>query len=510
MSGLGMRELRCPFTPIRLNKQSYWAPRRFLFLNEARTPSDWNDAQCTKLWLYNLHYFDDLNSDNASERQAQHAVLIDQWIDENPVLKGNGWEPYPLSLRVVNWIKWLLPQGDPTVKQSNSLALQAKILSQSLETHLLGNHLLANAKGMVFVGLYFEGQHAESWLEKGLQILEREIPEQVLADGGHFELTPMYHATITADFLDLLSLFDAFQDDRCSRVEKEIRNRLPGMLSWLSTMSHPDGLVSFFNDSTKEIAPSVAKLMHVAEKLDVLLKIESEQPLIHLAETGYFRFNLTEGVLIGDIGQVGPDYIPGHAHADTLSFELSIFDKRFIVNGGISKYGEDLERHRQRSTQAHSTVEINGENSSEVWGGFRVARRAHPVGLKIDRAACRVDCAHNGYSRLAGKPMHYRTFEGAGCKVVITDRIEGRFEFAVARFHLHPEVAIRRINAGRVRLVTASGSATFDAGVSTVVIESSFYCPEFGKRIPSHSLSIPISSDAIIRTTISWRRSGSA
>jgi hypothetical protein len=33
-------------------------------------------------------------------------------------------------------------------------------------------------------------------------------------------------------------------------------------------------------------------------------------------------------VLILDVAPVGPDYLPGHAHADTLSFELSLFGQR--------------------------------------------------------------------------------------------------------------------------------------------------------------------------------------
>ena len=69
---------------------------------------------------------------------------------------------------------------------------------------------------------------------------------------------------------------------------------------------------------------------------------------------------MQDAVAIGDIGNVGPDYIPGHAHADTLSFEMSVFDMRFIVNSGTSVYGLGAERLRQRGTAAHSTVVIDG------------------------------------------------------------------------------------------------------------------------------------------------------
>ena len=143
-------------------------------------------------------------------------------------------------------------------------------------------------------------------------------------------------------------------------------------------MSHPDGLVTLFNDAAIDVAPTLADLSLASEQCDLKPPALPNSQLIHLVETGFFRLNLDQAVVIGDIGRVGPDYIPGHAHADTLSFELSVFGSRLIVNGGTSQYGADAERHRQRSTAAHSTVVVNGENSSEVWGGFRVARESFP------------------------------------------------------------------------------------------------------------------------------------
>ena len=81
-----------------------------------------------------------------------------------------------------------------------------------------------------------------------------------------------------------------------------------------------------------------------------------------------------------DVAPVGPDYLPGHAHADTLSFELSLFGQRVLVNSGTSQYEAGPERSRQRGTAAHNTVIVDGHDSSEVWAGFRVARRASSRG----------------------------------------------------------------------------------------------------------------------------------
>ena len=506
VSSLVRREPVTVFLPVRLNKQSLFGEADFVFLNEAGSLSDWNDPERQKLWLYNLHYFDDLNSRNASDRYEQHAHLIDRWINENPPIEGNGWEPYPTSLRIVNWVKWFLVNGQATLERLESLALQAKALSQSLETHLLGNHLFANAKALVFAGLFFQGKDADGWLDLGLRILKREISEQVLSDGGNFELTPMYHSTITADFLDLVSVCRAFQDTRCSALEREVADRIPKMLRWLSVMSHPDGLVALFNDAATNVAPELAELLVAAKQYDLESASLLDSQLIHMAETGFFRLNLNQAVVIGDIGRVGPDYIPGHAHADTLSFELSVYGDRVIVNGGTSQYGADAERHRQRSTAAHSTVEINGENSSEVWGGFRVARRAFPIGLEVDKTAKKVHCGHNGYRRLKGSPIHWRTWTGEGNKVVVTDRVKGEFDSAVSRFHLHPDVRILESSLYKLVVETNGSLITIETAGSALQVKPSIYCPEFGKRLPTKCISIPIGETGSIQTMISWRK----
>src|SRR5690606_8115464 len=90
---------------------SMTGPDAFRFLSMERrlvAPADWNRSDWPKLWLYNAHYFDDLVADGAEARQDWHRGLIARWIAENPAGQGNGWEPYPASLRIVNWLKWLL------------------------------------------------------------------------------------------------------------------------------------------------------------------------------------------------------------------------------------------------------------------------------------------------------------------------------------------------------------------------------------------------------------------
>ena len=168
--------------PIR-RKSSLLRPWMFRFLNEEYTlndAKDWDSPTINKLWRYNLHYFDDLNAKEADSRHEWHQQLLQRWVRENPPSSGTAWEPYPTSLRIVNWIKWALSGHELNSICMHSLAVQVRWLNQRLEIHILGNHLFANAKALVFAGLFFKSNEAEHWLEKGLRILDCEIIEQFL------------------------------------------------------------------------------------------------------------------------------------------------------------------------------------------------------------------------------------------------------------------------------------------------------------------------------------------
>ena len=140
-----------------LKAQKMMGIQKFCFLNKSHyinSVNDWNNSKYSKLWLYNLHYFDDLNSVDAEKRNEWHYKLIQRWFEENPPGHGNGWEPYPISLRIVNWIKWSMSGNELNEKLLKSIMTQANWLEQNLETHLLGNHLFSNAKALCFVGLF--------------------------------------------------------------------------------------------------------------------------------------------------------------------------------------------------------------------------------------------------------------------------------------------------------------------------------------------------------------------
>ena len=509
-SRVELRKTSGKFIEVTRGSQSLLDHDTFVFLNEVGSLSElgWDGLRREKLWRYNQHYFDDLNAVDAPDRFEWHKTLIARWADENPPGQGTGWEPYPTSLRIVNWVKWALTYDPPKPFEfsesfNKSLATQARFLARRLEWHLLGNHLFANAKALVFSGLYFHGSEANSWLRSGLKIIDRELNEQVLNDGGNFERSPMYHAIFLEDLLDLINLTGVFSNQIDPESVECWRKVAKKMLSWLKTMTHPDGEIALFNDAAFGVAPSLADLEAYAARLG--LDFEGKENLTaqenqhitvhHLKESGYIRLSSKSAISFLDVAPIGPDYLPGHAHADTLSFELSIYEQRVIVNGGTSCYGLGIDRFRERETLSHSTVEINGQSSSEVWSGFRVARRAYPFDLDVfsDSSVAIISCSHDGYKRFPGKPIHRRTWEMSENSIEIRDVITGPYSQAVARFIIHPDITVSKITRDVFELKLPQGNLiTFLSQQGLSSLELASYAPEFGKTLPTNCISVSL------------------
>lgn len=472
---------------------------KFWFLGERGSLAEhgWDDPSKPKLWRYNQHYFDDLNAQASAERTHWHQALIADWVVHNPPGQGTGWEPYPTSLRIVNWVKWALAGNSLSEGALGSLAVQTRWLTGRLEWHLLGNHLFANAKALVYAGLFFDGPEAKGWLRQGLRILAREFPEQVLPDGGQFERSPMYHALALEDVLDLVNVTRFYKstfDPQGGEQRALWEGIVPPMQHWLSAMSHPDGEISFFNDAAFGIAPAPAELAAYAGRLGFEPLAELER-ITWLNSSGYARLESAPAVLICDMAPIGPDYLPGHAHADTLSFEFSLFGQRVIVNSGTSQYGLGAERLRQRGTRAHSTVTVAGKNSSDVWSGFRVGSRARPLGASVTSAegCLMAECGHDGYRALSGNPRHMRKWILTKDTLTVCDAVSPDQHVSEARFYLHPGVRLELSRkAFGVLALPCGAEVCVECEGGTARLEQGTWHPEFGLAVENTCLVIPL------------------
>jgi len=487
--------------------QSLLHPGQFSLLNETHEisePADWDRPDWSQLWRYNLHYFDDLDSIGALSRRDLQLHWMQRWITENPAPVGTGWDAYPTSLRIVNWIKWGASGGTLDPRALDSIALQTRVLGQKLEYHLLANHLFVNAKALVFSGARFDGPEADAWMRKGLAILDAELNEQFLSDGAHFELSPMYHCALLWDLLDMLYLARISGNPHLREKEADWRNVAARALSWMDAMCLGDGQISFFNDAAFEIAPEPDAVREYAGLLGIGAAAGDPTGMAvrRFADSGYVRIDWPDATAILDVARVGPDYQPGHAHADTLSFEFSLGKQRVFVNSGTSQYGTNAERQRQRGTAAHTTVIVDDTDSSEVWAGFRVARRAEPIGYAEDRTEdhVRIECGHNGYRRLPGTPIHSRVWDARKGTLTITDRISGKFRRAQARYHLHPDIRASIANGVATLALPDGQSVKVQSEGGAMTLEASTWHPKFGCTCPAQCLVVTFSGPQVMVT----------
>jgi uncharacterized heparinase superfamily protein len=393
----------------------------------------------TRLWKTLLHEFSyavDLaraaveEGDEAwSERLCD---LIESWSAANPIglpgFASDVWDPRAVSTRMMNWslaAAILEPQPGDRLHTllGNQLGLHTLFLRDNLELDLRGNHLLRDYTALVF------GHEMLGIVPEALDWLRAELEEQVLADGCHFERSPLYHAIVLQDVIECRELLG----ERAPDWLRDTGARMAGFLEYLLP---PDRNFPLFGDTWHgEVTPE-------------RVLVEAGQPRIAPRPGGPEQASgivaLTRGqnraVLLA--GAHAPDYQMGHTHADGLSFEAYRDLQRIVTDSGTSTYDPGAARMRVRSTAAHNTVQIDGQEQLEAWSSFRVGRRGRGRvrARGSDATWDWVWGTHDGYRWLPGQPWHHRLLAVSQEAVLALDWIDGGGEHAVrSALHLHPD-----------------------------------------------------------------------
>lgn len=512
---VGMSGRRAPrvFLPYRADRQPLWVGLKDIHRLDRRQPDvadllqdaeairnhrfsfqgrdvdfgatpDWHSDRVSQLWNYNLHYFEYLKSlaVEYALRGNPEAIrafmgLATSWIEGNSTPQGDGWHPYTLSLRLVSWLEaWAVFGSTPecsdefTEEFLTSLGGQAAFLSADLEFDVRGNHLLKNLKALIWAGLCLEGRTPALWLQRGLRVLEREVAEQVLPDGGHFERAPGYHAAVLQDLLEIGVLLDRNTGERLKWLDDAVRR----MAGYMDGLVFRDLSLPLFKDTARDACLSPADLLAAAsvflnapdwkrtdqfglypfllfgetgrERYESWPVNTAERPSVGMADSGFFvmRDDRAGDELVVDGGRPCPDYLPAHAHADMFSFELRADGRTVAVDSGVYEYQSGPWRDFFRSTPAHNTVAVQGLNQSEVWSSFRVGRRARPgpVFWQNDGEQAVFQAEHDGYRRLPQRVRHQRTIIWRkGLFWLIVDRLTGNDDVrAESYLHFHPDV----------------------------------------------------------------------
>jgi len=408
------------------NCKSYLGENVFRFLNVQQNFGNtiiWNYQEHGKLWVYNLTYFEYLNQEEINSHKGQK--LIKSFIKNYDDIR-DGKESFPTSLRIINWIKFFNSNQISNKEFDDVLGEDVDRLLHNLEYHLLANHLLENAFALTFAAYYFRNERIYNLANA---LLKRELNKQILKDGAHYELSPMYHQIMLYRLLDVIQIIRQ-TNWKSETLELFLVDKAKSMLGWLKNMTFSNGDIPYFNDAAKSIAPTSSELFEYAKALSI--EIGSSM----LDESGYRKFKHNDVEFICDVCNVIPSYQPGHTHADTFSFILYKYSKPYLVEGGTSTYETNTRRKYERSTRAHNTVEIDNKNSSEVWSSFRMGKRAE---VNIIRDSAKVlSASHNGYR----SKIHSRSWEVTEDGILRLEDSVSKNSNASAYFHLHPDVKI--------------------------------------------------------------------
>lgn len=360
----------------------------------------------TRLGRFHLHYHEFFlpksRDDDLPAPATEIWRLVDRWIEDCSLPRSrfsqDAWHPYVISRRIPVWVKLFsrFPPGGGTVeKVLASLTAQARWLRRNLEFDLGGNHLLQNLRGLAVAGAFLDGPEADGWLRTVEKLLRAELEEQILEDGEHFERSPMYHVDALLALADIREAFGTVFREWPGVLEDSIEK----MANFLGHILHPDGQIPLFGDSTLDLTPNPRD---VFDRLKMDFPVLQPENAESYSVGDYWVYRERGNFLIFDAGPVGPDHLPAHAHADLLTLEASWGGKRLFVDAGVYDYEDSAERAFCRSTAAHNTLQINGENQCDVWGRFRMGRRGRPGRLQ---RGWRDDfhwaaCTHDAYSHL--------------------------------------------------------------------------------------------------------------
>ncbi len=480
---------------IRYQKQSFplafyslcsqsgsFSGKKFILLNrskEFRDEINWNFRGFGLLWNIMLNSFECLNAEKVSVDEGIN--LIHSFIKDS---KRNItlYDSYCISLRVINAIKFCsrFKVTDPVIDEF--IYSQCVYLKKNPEFHLRNNHLLENGFALLFASLYF---NEYPFFEFSERLLINNFPQQILADGAHFELSPMYHLQMLHRMLDAYQLIER-SDFPIERIRGKLKYYIPRMLGWIQQMQMTNGIIPSFNDSNEGFGPCLRAILRMATDL----KIDSH--IVTLKDSGFRKLKNRNFEMIVDVNGLSPNEAPGHSHADTFHFVLNVFGDPFILETGSSTYAKGKERAYERSTHAHNTVVIKNMNQSELYDSFRVGRRAKVIHLKENFNE--IESTHDGYSHEG--ILHTRKIVLKSDGLEIIDRVSANKPVTCTSYlHIDKKSGLIKKND---KFLSRFTNIEF-LNHSSSSLEEGWHAPSFGVRSPCYVIKTSFQNEIITR-----------
>lgn len=422
-------------------------------------------------------------------------LLLQSWFEQCPYLKGPNWtSPLELGIRLINWsIVWQLIGGAdaPLFKGSHGEALLENWRSSIYRhAHFIrgnfsrfssaNNHLIGEAAGLFIATCTWPfWEQFRGWQKVAYRILVQEAGEQNHPDGVNREQAISYQQFVL-DFL----LLSALAGRACSvEFPPGYWKRIETMMEFLASVMDVAGNVPMIGDGDDGYVVRLsrepgfspyrsllatgavlfgrgdfkAKAGHLDDKTRWLLGDEAEEAFSALETAGAklpARCGYTQGGyyilgcqwetkreirLIADAGPLGYLSIAAHGHADALSFTLNVAGREILVDPGTYAYHTNREwRDYFRSTSAHNTLRVDGQDQSVMGGNFLWLEKANArceIWEEND-SECRFVGSQDGYLRFSDPVRHRREIllRKKENRILVIDTLECRGEHEVERY----------------------------------------------------------------------------
>ena len=421
--------------------------------SEARIDWRLDDPSTDRLGIVDLHEHGwslDLAHEASNAGPGSRAAaeeyrrLVDHWIDHCSLgARGSldlAWNSHVLSGRICHWVAGFAVARSEVFEVApdferrflETLWVQAAFLHDHVEWDVRGNHLVRNALALALAGRLFDGEATQEWIRAAERITSLVLETQMLGDGAHDEGSPHYHLQVMDELLRISILLPG------TGLPVRVRSAWRRMADWLVALAAPFDEPEF--PCSREVpALNDGPPIRYARVRDSLAAGDPDASQTHwgsvppdgltlLRHSGHVVWRSAVWHLIFDVGDFGSRQQPGHGHADALQLVARAFGRSLFIDFGSSTYDRCPRRAFERSTAAHNTVTVDGQDSAEIWDVFRVGRRPRCFDVEADEPEGELvaGASHDGFTHLPGAPVHRRIVRTEGDRLIIEDRVNGR------------------------------------------------------------------------------------
>jgi len=444
------KDIDWTYWPVRDNELRWQLHRQKWFIPMGKMFRLTGDEKYAREWT--LQYMDWIKKNPLIPQVKKELSKEEQLKEDNKVDDNNmryAWRPMEVSHRLSD--QYAIFQLFQTAKAFTPEFLATFLWNTHRHANFVithyskeGNHLLFEAQRMLYAGVFFpEFKDAETWRKSGAEILNREMPKQVYADGFQFELDPGYHTGCIGIFLSALRVAET--NGYKTAFPVGYKQTIVRMIEAYYNVLLPDYSLPMFSDLSQKIKRDALKNFRewaVAfpenEQIRYFATEGKEGKAPEYASKAFkisgfytFRTNWTEKAT-ALVLKAGPP-AGWHCQPDNGTFNLMFNGRNFFPDAGSYSYGGDEEVTRMREsfrlTSMHNTLTLDNKNLEtadskcllwDVSGSTEklVVENPSYKGLNHRRSVFFVDKKYfvivdEAYGTAAGKVrLHYQLCEG--------------------------------------------------------------------------------------------------